>query len=304
MLKPRLRRRAAPVAFRVGAFELTKQGASRWDLRDPYHIAVTLRWPAFFLAVLLVELALNLVFATIYRLAPGSVLNAASFLDDFFFSIETLATVGYGVMAPGTLFGQIVATVEILCGLTFTALMTGLIFVRFSRPRAKILFAEKLVVSTELGYPALMLRIANGRMTLLADATARLHLMLLVRGSRNQLNRRIIELPLQATTIPFFALTWTLIHPINAESPLAGLDLAGLAAVDARFFATIEARDISLNAVVHAMQDFSSADLLYGMRYQDAVTIFEGGGANADLTKLSAVEPAGAGWINLPDGRG
>lgn len=295
MSKRLFNHRAETVAFRVGAFQLSKQGASRWDLRDPYHIAVTLSWPAFFLSVLGVELALNLVFATIYAVTPGSVSNADSFLDDFFFSVETLATVGYGVMAPANLFGQIVATAEILCGLTFTALMTGLMFVRFSRPQAKILFAKNLVVSEELGYPVLMLRIANGRLTLLADATARFHMLMLVRGSREQTNRQFVELPLERPAMPIFALTWTLMHRIGPDSPLAGMDAASLAAVDARFIVTIEARDTALNATVHAMQDFTGAEILFGMRYQDAVTVRDDGSVHADLTLLSAVEPEGAG---------
>jgi inward rectifier potassium channel len=95
-----------------------------------------------------------------------------SFSEAFFFSIETLATVGYGVMAPATLYGHIVSSVEILCGLTFTALVTGLIFVRFSRPRAKFRFAENAVVTTYNGKPTLMVRVGNGKLTLLADARA------------------------------------------------------------------------------------------------------------------------------------
>ena len=125
--------------IRIGAFEVTKTGVSRFDLRDPYHLAVTLRWPEFFVALLLVDLVINLVFALLYWAEPGSIANTGpSFINAFFFSIETLATVGYGVMAPATLYGHIVSSVEILCGLIFTALVTGLIFVRFSKAAAEV----------------------------------------------------------------------------------------------------------------------------------------------------------------------
>ena len=124
---------------------------------------------AFFGLLLGVELTINLLFAGLYALAPGSIANArpGSLSDAFFFSIETLATVGYGVMAPGTLYGHVVSSVEILCGMTLTAVFTGLIFVRFSRPKANILFADRPVVTTHNGKPALMLRIGNGRLGLL-----------------------------------------------------------------------------------------------------------------------------------------
>jgi len=173
MYKPHLPHQNEAVPIRIGAFVVTKTGVSRFDLRDPYHLTMTLRWSEFFVALLLVDLVINLVFAVLYWAEPGSISNAVpSLIEAFFFSIETLATVGYGVMAPATLYGHIVSSVEILCGLTFTALVTGLIFVRFSSPRAKFLFAENAVVTTYNGKPTLMVQVGNGKLTLLADARA------------------------------------------------------------------------------------------------------------------------------------
>ena len=138
MIKPHFPHRDESVSSRIGAFEFTKKGVSRYDLRDPYHMAMTLRWPEFFLALFLVDLSINLVFATLYWLVPDCIANSgSSFAQDFFFSIETLATVGYGVMAPASTYGHIVSSLEILCGMSFTALVTGVMFVRFSKPRAK-----------------------------------------------------------------------------------------------------------------------------------------------------------------------
>src|ERR1700732_5260423 len=144
-----MRHHTDPIPIRFGGFELMQKGASRDDLRDPYHLAVTLSWPRFFRVLLAVDVAINLVFALLYLAVPGSIGNAraGSFADAFFFSLETLATVGYGVMAPASLYGHIVSAAEILCGLVFTAIMTGLIFVRFAKPRAKILFADDAVIS-------------------------------------------------------------------------------------------------------------------------------------------------------------
>src|SRR6266851_4028641 len=164
----------------LGAFEFRKKGVSRFDLRDPYHLAIALTWPQFLGALLALYLSVNVVFAALLWLLPGSVGNAqpGSFADAFFFSIETLATVGYGEMYPATPYAHAVVAVEIVCGVAFTAILTGLTFVRFSRPQAKLIFAQNPVVVTHHGKPTLMLRVGNGRAALLADATAKLNVLL------------------------------------------------------------------------------------------------------------------------------
>jgi len=164
----------------AGAVELVKRGASRYDFSDPYHIAIELSWKGFALAFVGFELGINVVFALLYLASPGCVANMrpGSFSDAFFFSIETLATVGYGVMAPATLYGHVVSSIEIVCGMVFTAIMTGLLFVRFSKPRPRILYADQAVVTSHNCLPTLMVRIANGRMTLLTNATVQLGVLL------------------------------------------------------------------------------------------------------------------------------
>ena len=129
--------------------EIVKRGVARYDLSDPYHVAIELSWKEFALAFLGLELSINIAFALLYLASPGCIANMrpGSFSDAFFFSIETLATVGYGTMAPTTFYGHAVSAIEIVCGLVFTAIMTGLLFVRFSKPRPKILFADQAVVT-------------------------------------------------------------------------------------------------------------------------------------------------------------
>jgi len=157
---------------RIGSYELKKMGVSRFDVRDPYHFAVALTWPRFLATLLAIYALVNVVFATLYWLIPGSVANARphSFGDAFFFSIETLATVGYGEMYPKTPYGHVIAAMEIVCGLGFTAIVTGLTFVRFSRPRAKLIFAPNPVVALHNGKPTLMVRVGNGRPVALLEA--------------------------------------------------------------------------------------------------------------------------------------
>src|SRR5271168_1164770 len=143
---------------RVGEYVFIKKGISRFDLRDPYHVAVTLSWPQFLIALLGLYLTVNVIFASLYSVVPGSITFArpGNFIDAFFFSFETLATVGYGEMYPHGLYGHMVSCAEIISGLAFTAILTGLTFVRFSRPRAKFVFAESPVVAVHDGIPTLM----------------------------------------------------------------------------------------------------------------------------------------------------
>jgi inward rectifier potassium channel len=279
--------------MRVGAsgIELVKRGAARYDFSDPYHIAIELSWKEFALAFIGLEVGINIVFALLYLASPGCIANArpGSFSDTFFFSIETLATVGYGTMAPATLYGHVVSAIEIVCGLVFTAIMTGLLFVRFSKPRPKILFADQAVVTSHNCPPTLMVRIANGRMTLLTNAVGRLGVVLFEEKGRPP--RGLHDLALSNATLSLFPLTWELMHELNEKSPLAAYDAARFKEEDARLVLTIEARDHALGAAVHDMRVYTAADVLFGMHYAEAVTLDDQKRPVADLTRLSLVEP-------------
>ncbi|MBV9655504.1 MAG: hypothetical protein JOZ42_13180 [Acetobacteraceae bacterium] len=274
---------------------LRKKGVARVDWRDPYHLAVTLSWPKFFAVLLVVELVINLSFASLYALAPGSVVNArpGSLSDVFFFSIETLATVGYGVMAPGTLYGHIVSAVEILCGMTLTAVFTGLIFVRFSRPKAKILFAENPVITTHNGKPALMVRVGNGRLSPLGDARAKVSVILLEQTEEGHTFWRSHELELVRASIPVFLLTWTVVHEITEASPLWGATPESLEDGDFRMLVSIEVRDQAIASMVCDVHTYGARDIAWRMRYVDAVSWREDNTRTVDMTKLSTVEPDG-----------
>jgi inward rectifier potassium channel len=278
---------------RIGSFELRKKGVSRFDLRDPYHLAVALTWPQFLATLLAIYVLVNVVFASLFWLIPGSVANARphGFGDAFFFSIETLATVGYGEMYPTTLYGHVIASIEIVCGLGFTAILTGLTFVRFSRPRAKLVFAANPVVAMHDGRPTLMVRVGNGRLAVLLDAVAKLNVLLSVTSSEGKRFRRAQELRLERAHLPAFPLTWTLMHVLDERSPLHGYDSARAIAARAQLFLTIEARDPTLAALVHDIRNYAAEDIRFGMRYADAVVMPEDGTPVADLTRIGALEP-------------
>jgi len=278
--------------IRDAAFDLRKKGIARFDWRDPYHIAVTLSWPAFIVGAFTVLITINAVFAVLYALRPGAVenLNAGDVLRAFFFSLETLATVGYGEMAPNSIYGHSVAAAEIVLGMSFTAIFTGLLFVRFSKPKAMILFADKAVVAHYNGKPTLMVRIANGRLTMLTHATARVTLIVIEITSEGQTFRRVLDLRLVRDDLPIFPLTWTLMHVIDESSPLWGLTPADLAKREVRLFVSIEARDDALGAQVQDLGFFTHQQIIFDKRYSEAVSVDEAGRTVADLSRLSLIE--------------
>jgi inward rectifier potassium channel len=281
----------------VSGIELVKRGAARYDFRDPYHIAVEMSWKEFALAFLGLELCINIVFALLYFASPGCIANMrpGSISDAFFFSIETLATVGYGVMAPATLYGHVISAIEIVCGLVFTAIMTGLLFVRFSKPKPKILFADQAVVTSHNGAPTLMVRIANGRMTLLTNAVVRLGVILFEESAEGRPFRRLHDLDLSNATLSLFPLTWTLMHEINENSPLVDYDAARFKEDDARLFLTIEARDHAIGTAIHDMRVYTVDEVVFGVHYAEAVTVDDQMRPVADLSRLSLIEPDSSG---------
>lgn len=286
-------RRRRELRVRLGAFELTKRGVDRWDWRDPYHLLVELNWWQFVAAFLAVELVLNLLFAGLYMLIPGSIANLppGSLLLAFSFSLETLATVGYGVMAPDTTYGHVVSAIEIVTGVLFTALVTGLIFVRFARPRAKLLTATHAVIGQHEGHPTLMLRIGNGRLGPLVDATARLSALVLRSTSEGREIRGSVDLKLERGHFPNFALTWTLFHRVDDSSPLFGIEQRDFAKRVVRLYLIFEAHDPVLAARIHVVKDWGSEQILFGMRYGDAVTSDDQNRIVVDLGLISDVVP-------------
>ncbi|CAN3991918.1 hypothetical protein MCBRY_002744 [Methylocystis bryophila] len=279
--------------MRVGAFEIVKRGVARYDLTDPYHLAVGLSSKEFAFVFLVLGFGINAVFALLYLASPGCIAHVrpGSFSDAFFFSIETLATVGYGTMVPATFYGHAVSAIEILCGMVFAAIMTGLLFVRFSKPRSKICFADRAVITTRRGAPTLMVQVANGRTTLLTSAVARLVAVLPEENAEEMPLRQLHDLVLSNGALSLFSMTWTVMHEIDENSPLAGYDPDRLRGDDVRLVLSIEARDHLIGAVVHDLRIYGPDDILHGMHYAETVTLDDRLRPVADLTRLSLVEP-------------
>lgn len=293
MMKPAQKQRTTlSIVSTSSTTRLEKIGIRRFALNDPYHLALTLSWPQFFAGLLLIYLAVNVCFGLLYYLQPGSIANArpGSIFDAFFFSVETLATVGYGAMVPVSAYGHVVSAIEIFIGMVLTAMMTGLVFVRFSKPKARILYASKAVVALRNDVPTLMIRIGNGRANALMDTQARIIVLVAETDAQGHVFRRAHDLKLVRSEFPFFPLTWTLMHALTPDSPLAGLE--GDAPMDGlRLYLSVTARDPSLGATVYDSMTYSVDDIARGMRYADAVSWDGLDRSVADMRKISDIEP-------------
>src|SRR5690349_15365452 len=210
---------------RLGEREIETLGLSQGFWSDLYHRSMAVSWPVFFGSAAALFVALNTVFGFLYSLGHEPIANAAQNgpLASFYFSIETLATVGYGDMHPQTNYGHLIATIEIFTGMSFLAVMTGLIFTRFSRPRARFVFANNPVIARHEGRQTLMIRMANARHDLISRANARLWIMRAERTKEGDQLRRFYELTLDRREHPVFVLSWVLFHVIDEDSPLHGL---------------------------------------------------------------------------------
>ena len=276
----------------VGSNEITKIGARRFDWHDAYHVIMSLTWPRFFAGAVSVYLLANLVFAGIYWLGDHAIANAHSFLDHLFFSVETLATVGYGNMSPATTYGHLVATAEIITGMLSIAVMTSLVFARFSKPTARILFSRVAVITPYHGVPTLMFRVANQRHSYILEATATVALLRDEETAEGHQLRRFYDLKLERRNTPLFALSWQIMHRIDETSPLHGVTAQQLRDGDMRLAVTITGLDETFAATVTSRYDYPHENVVFGGRFAD---IFEEGDhprhLYIDLSKFHDVEP-------------
>ncbi len=287
-MKPRQPRR---VRVRFGAREYTKIGVRSRGWRDAYHQILALSWPGFFLLIVLAYLAANVLFAMVYGLQPGAVANAGhDFLDRLFFSIETLSTVGYGYMYPVTIFAHVVASIEIFIGLLSLALVTGIMFARFSRPQARILFSRIAIVCRFDGTPTLMVRAANERHNTILEADVAMTLVREEITAEGERFYRQHDLPLTRHHSAAFALSWTVMHPITERSPLHGWTREQLEKAHAMIAVSITGLDDILEQTVHARAEYTAGQLLFDRRFVDVIVPADGG-TILDLTRFNDTEP-------------
>lgn len=263
---------------RDGSFNVVRRGLSLKATLSPYSSLLTIPWPRFLALVAAFYLALNALFATGYLLCgpealAGSpaVAEASPFLRAFFFSVQTFSTVGYGQIAPVSLAANLLMTLESIVGLLTVALATGLVFARFSRPKASILFSERAIIAPYRGITALELRIANRRKSQLIELTAQVILSRFEERD-GRVVRRFHALPLERHKVTFFPLSWTLVHPIDGESPLHGLTREELLGCDAEILVLLTGIDETFSQTVHARSSYKADEVVWNAAFEN---IFE-----------------------------
>lgn len=251
--------------------EVLTKGLPRDFWRDLYHQSMTVNWPIFVLGVAAVFLFVNALFAALFAFGKEPIANAppGSLAHLFFFSVETLATVGYGDMHPQTIYGHVVASVEMFSGLIFAAVITGLIFARFSKPRARLVFADVATISPHDGRNTLSIRVANARLNLIANARAKLWMIRNVVTAEGKPFRRFHKLDLVSDESPVFTLSWSIFHVIDEKSPLWQLGAEDLETSEASFVLTIQGRDESFAQEVQGRQTYGWDDLRWNSAYAD-----------------------------------
>jgi inward rectifier potassium channel len=286
--------------MRSGQVEFVKVNTDKGQLRDVYRWLLGLSWPKFALFVGIVYVALNLFFAFIYSLQSDSVAGTTTqqwFLDCFFFSVQTLATVGYGHMYPQTIYGHIVSTIEIMTGVFLLAVMTGLIFVRFSRPVARVVFSRSMVIGPLNGKPTLMVRVGNENHHSMVEAKFRIMYSYDKQLAEGGDFRYFHDLKLHFDQITVFPAALTLRHEIDEKSPLHGATMESLQAERALFFVSVVGIDPVIAAEVQTQKDYTSRDLEFGRRF---VEIYQESKdterrLTVDYGRLHDTEPALAG---------
>jgi inward rectifier potassium channel len=267
-------------------------GLKREPQKDFYHFILARSWTTFFLLVGLAFVATNALFAAIFLLQPGSIANAraGSFEDAFFFSVQTLATIGYGGMSPLTRFAHVTVAVEALMGILGVALITGITFTRFAKPSARVLFADKIVLARRDGVPHLMFRMANWRRNQVVEAQLRIVLMVTESTREGEMMRRFHDISLVRDRTAVFFLSWTAMHLIDAKSPFHGDDaLPRLTAQDAEIFLDLSGYDETIGQTIHARQRYTLADIVVNARFADVVKILPDGGREIDYRRFHDV---------------
>jgi inward rectifier potassium channel len=219
-------------------------------------------------------LAVNAVFAGLYLIDPAGVLNlhGGNFLDAFFFSVQTMATIGYGRMVPLSVYDNALVTTEALVGLLSMAMATGLMFAKFSRPTARVLFSRQVAVHPREGVRSVVVRMANERANMVVEATLRLTLLRDEITLEGEPIRKLYDLKLARGNTAAFALTWTAYHPITPDSPIYGATAESLKAVNAQLVASLVGIDETFSQTVHARHSWTADEIAWDVKFVDILT--------------------------------
>ncbi len=274
-----------------GTFNVRREGGRLRDAGWYLHF-MNLSWPAFLTVVPVLYLSVNVLFAGVYYAIGVQNLQGAdtstplnAFLSAFFFSVQTFTTVGYGHIAPNGITASLAAAIEAMTGLMAFALATGLLYGRFSRPSARLMFSRNALVAPFQGGKALMFRLANQRPNILMELEATV-LMMTVDRSEDPPRRRYVRLDLERSHIFFLPLAWTVVHPIDEASPLWGKSAADLEHDQVEFLVLVKMFDDTFSQTVHARYSYAPDDVVWDARFQPTFHVDDGGTLVLDLQRL------------------
>jgi inward rectifier potassium channel len=266
-------------------------GSSKVHWRDLYHFLIGASWTRVLVVITLAFLGENALFGLAYWLVGGIQGSDGSYLSSFFFSVQTLGTIGYGGMSPTTTAAHALVTVEALAGMLSTAMVTGLVFSKFARPTARVMFAKVAVVCDRAGTPNLMFRVANERRNHVVEATLKVALMRFEVTPEGERIRKVYDLDLSRSQSPVFVLTWTVMHPILPGTPLYGQTPESLAANETEIVLTFTGLDETLSQTIHGRHSYLPDELRYGARFADVLGT-KPGKRVVDYTQFHEVVPA------------
>jgi inward rectifier potassium channel len=279
---------------RDGKLEIVGLNAWYNHWRDPYHLLLTIPWRGFLLLVALFYLLINSFFALLYLINIDGIAGTSqpiTFSDTFFFSVQTLASIGYGALNPVSLYTNLIVTLEAITSLLLVALVTGISFARFTKSTARIIFSESAVVAPYNGVPTLMFRAANERRNYVLEARMQVYLMVDQVSIEGEYMRRLYELPLLRSHSPTFTLSWTVMHVIDEQSPLYGLTTETLAHGHGQLLVSLTGVDESVESTIHARHIYGTQSILWNHRLEDIVQTYNDGSRFMNYQKFHDVVP-------------
>ncbi|WP_448698876.1 ion channel [Mucilaginibacter sp. AW1-3] len=280
-----------------GSVNVKRKGLSFFDTSNNYHTLITMRWTKFWLLVLSGYIIINLIFTCIYlAIGANNLIGSegqtpmSQFFDAFFFSAQTISTVGYGHISPSGVPTNSVAALESMMGLLLFALATGLLYGRFSRPTAKIVYSKHMIVAPygEHGL-GLMFRLANQRRSSLIDLQVELNLSY-VEDVDGKPVRRFVQLDLERKKVSLLSLNWTVVHPLDEHSPLKGVTYDEMLKAEVNFTVLLKAFDDTFSQTVHSRTSYQADEIVWGAKFKPVFNRDGDGQIVLDLSKISLHE--------------
>lgn len=281
---------------RDGTMNLDRRSFQKTLFGDLYHVLMSSSWVKLLGMITGLFLMINLFFGTAYFLAGDQALEGmeaaagwAHWLECVFFSVQTFATIGYGKLSPLSLIAHLLVTLEALIGLLSVAMMTGMIFSRFSRPTARVLFSENLLITEIDSQPSLVFRMANVRLNQIVEARVRVVLLQTETTAEGQSFREFYELVLERSNSPLFSMSWTVIHPIDSESPLYGKTREQILNSDMEFMVTLNGTDDTFLQSVYSRKAYTVEDILWNVHFADMISRTPEGRLHVDISAINTI---------------